>query len=246
MTLSGCFLSNFFTFSIKTTFSIALLKVSLEIPLSLASFSNSRSHSLKFLSWNIQAPSTIEGHKFDIRCFQDTINQHDFACLQEIREEVHLEGYRSFCNIRQGNKNAGGVGILVKNELIEGIDIINNSDNLDYLVCKLKKSFFKFRYDIYLINVYARPHNTSSSSIDKNGKETLKKVEEVVNDLQGKGKVILCGDFNSRIAENSGMLNQDSDEYIYLPDDYVPDNFSLVAHKTKLLIHMVHFSLIWS
>jgi exonuclease III len=188
---------------------------------------------LKFLSWNIQAPSTLEGHKFDIRCFQNTINKHDFLCLQEIREEVHLAGYRSFCNTRQGNKKAGGVGILIRNELIDGVDIIKNSDNLDYLVCKLKKSFFRFDYDIYLINVYARPHNTSSASNNLNGKETLKKVEEVTNDLQGKGKIILCGDFNARIAENSGMINHDTDEFIYLPDDYTPDDFSPRCSQDK-------------
>ena len=178
--------------------------------------------SLKFLSWNIQAPSTVEGNKFDIHCFQNTIFGHDFACLQEIRKEVHLIGYRSFCNIRKEGKS-GGVGILVKNELIEGIEIINNSNNLDYLVCKLKKSFFRLNNDIYLINVYARPHNSSATSEINNGKETLLKTDEIVNIYQEKGEVILCGDFNSRIGESPGMIEQDSNEFINLPDDYTPD-----------------------
>ena len=64
-------------------------------------------HSLKILSWNIQSPCSAEGNKFLIPSFQKIINEHDFACLQEIRKEVHMTGYRSVCNTRKDNKSGG-------------------------------------------------------------------------------------------------------------------------------------------
>ena len=74
---------------------------------------------MKFLSWNIQAPSTTDGNKFGIKEFKYVITQHDFACLQEVREEVHLPGYKTECCIRKGSWS-GGVAIMVKKELTEG------------------------------------------------------------------------------------------------------------------------------
>ena len=78
-------------------------------------------NSLKFLSWNIQAPSTTgEGDKFKIKEFRNTLIGNDFISLQEIRKDVYLTGYRSRCLTRKCNKS-GGVGFLIKNELYEGV-----------------------------------------------------------------------------------------------------------------------------
>ena len=93
---------------------------------------------MKFLSWNIQAPSTTEGNKFGIKEFKNVITQHDFACLQEVREEVHLPGYKTECCIRKGSWS-GEVAIMVKKELTEGIEFIENLEWTDYLICRLKK-----------------------------------------------------------------------------------------------------------
>ena len=79
-------------------------------------------NNLKVLSWNIQSPSSFEGNKFENSEFQKIINEHDFACLQEIRRDIHLAGYRSICNTRS-DKKSGGVGILIKNELSVGTEL---------------------------------------------------------------------------------------------------------------------------
>ena len=179
---------------------------------------------IKILSWNIQSPSSVEGNKFEIDSFQKVINSHDFACLQEIRREVHMIGYRSICSIR-GDNRSGGVGILIRNELVEGTELIKNESNSDYIICRLDKDFFNLSSDLYIVNVYIKPFNSSASTTDNNGLDTIKLIETTINDLREHGEVLLCGDFNSRIGDEPGMIKYDSNEFIPLPDDYEPDEF---------------------
>ena len=181
-------------------------------------------NSIKILSWNIQSPSSIDGSKFEIESFQNVFKDHDIACLQEIRREVHLIGYRSICNIRKDGKS-GGVGILIKNELIEGIEFIKNTECSDYLVCRLNKDFFNLPEDTFIVNVYIRPFNSSASNATDNGKDALKNIEDVVNELREEGEVILCGDFNSRTGQKTGMIREYLTDFVPLPDDYEPDTF---------------------
>ena len=180
---------------------------------------------IKILSWNIQSPSSIEGNKFKDSSFSKIINGHDFACLQEIRREVHLTGYRSICNTRK-DKKSGGVAILIRNELVEGIEIIKNMNSSEYLICRLDKKFFKFSKDIFILNTYIKPQNTSSSTQLENGAATLRQIEDIISDLQKTGDVILCGDFNARIAQNPGQIVENVSDHIPLPDDYIPDALS--------------------
>ena len=71
--------------------------------------------SLKFFCWNIQAPSTPgEGSKFKIDEFINILQ------AIEIQTEIHFPGNRSHC-IPRKNQNSGGVGILMKNVLLERV-----------------------------------------------------------------------------------------------------------------------------
>ena len=182
-------------------------------------------NSIKILSWNIQASSSADGNKFDDKEFIATINKHDFVCLQETRQEVHLAGFRSICNTRK-DKKSGGVAILIRNELIEGVEVIKNIKNSEYLICRLDKNFFRLSQDIFIINVYVKPLNSSSSTQLENGRDTLKQIEDLVNDLKKDGDVALCGDFNARTGISPGLVSQDSTDHIPLPEDYDPDTSS--------------------
>ena len=182
-------------------------------------------NSLKFLSWNIQAASTTEGNKFEISDFKNIISSHDFVCLQEIRQDVHLPGFRSVCNLRKDDAS-GGVGILIKNEFLQGVEFIEKVDYSDYIICRLKKTFFRQPKDIYLVNVYVKPQNSSKTKDAKFGKETLESIDNIINELKNDGEVILCGDFNSRIGLHTGMVKNDSSKFLSLPEDYVPDEYS--------------------
>ena len=179
---------------------------------------------IKILSWNIQSPSSTEGNKFENDSFQRVIMNHDFACLQEIRRDVHLTGFRSICSLRK-NKKSGGVGILIRNELVDGTELVKNESNPDYIICRLDKNFFNLDKDLYIINVYVKPQNSSACATEHNGLDTIKLIETTINDLRNHGDVLLCGDFNSRIGHDPGMIECESTDYIPLPSDYEPDEF---------------------
>ena len=92
-------------------------------------------HCIKVLSWNIQSSNSVAGNKFDDQLFTNVFINHDFVCLQEIRQAVKVSGFRSMCQIRNSEKS-GGVCILFKNELIGGVEEVKNSFNIpDIIIC---------------------------------------------------------------------------------------------------------------
>ena len=103
------------------------------------------------------------------------------------------------------------------------------------MICRLKKYFFRLDKDIFLVNVYANlTTDIPTTSQFISGKDVIKKVEEAINDLRKEGEVILCGYFNARIGQKSGMVLYDSDELLPMPDDYIPDeNTPRFSQDTK-------------
>ena len=179
---------------------------------------------LKFLSWNIQSPSNVEGSKFENEDFKNIIKNYDFICLQEIRSDVYLPGFRAIYNLRKDNKH-GGVGILIKNELFQEKNVIKCDKGSDYVIYKLNRNFFKQEKDIYLINVYAKPYNSTNESEGLSGWDVMEKVESIINELKNEGEIILCGDFNSRIGLKPCMIEQDANNFLPMPEDYISDHF---------------------
>ena len=173
-----------------------------------------KSH-MKILSWNIQSSKSSSINKFNDPDFTSILSGHDIICLQEIRQAIKLPGFRALCNLREGQKY-GGVGILFRNEFLGGIQLIPNPNTKDIITCKLSKSFFNLKSDIYIINVYITPFNSPAKTL--NGKDLLHKVENIVNNLQAKGDILICGDFNSRIADNPG-LSEHEDETLLCSSD---------------------------
>ena len=182
---------------------------------------------INILSWNIQSSKTNLSNKFNESSFTSILYEHNILCLQEIRQAVKLPGYRSLSNLRPNEKH-GGVGTLYRNELLGGIEHVKTQKIIDLFVCKLKKSFFKFTRDIFIVNAYITPINSSASK-SYDGRELLHKIADIINDLQHSGDIILCGDFNSRISDEPGLIRHENEkisEHIPLPDDYIPDQFT--------------------
>ena len=186
-------------------------------------------HNIKILSWNIQSSNSTIGNKFEDTDFTDSFLEFDLVCLQEIRQAVKCPGFRAICSVREGERS-GGVCILYKNQLAGGVERVKNKTGglKDIVVCKLKRSFFNFDEDVFIVNAYVTPQNSSSSNTAiPNGSDTLYQIQNTVNDLQRIGKVVLCGDMNARIGNHPGILtNETIDDYIPLPVDYKPDTYS--------------------
>ena len=49
-------------------------------------------------------------------------------------------------------------------------------------------------------------------------------LEEEIAYYQDKGHTLLLGDFNARTASNFDYIELDSNNYVPLPDNYIPDN----------------------
>ena len=189
-----------------------------------AKTSHSTIYNLKLLSWNIQASNNVVGNKFDDNEFIKLLNSRDIICLQEVCQANTIPGFRLIHNLRTTEKD-GGVSILFRNEFKDGIKRINKYKMNDILICKLKKSFFKFDYDIFIINTYIPPYN-STRKCPINGNEMLANISEIVNELSTKGEIILCGDFNTRISNHPGFIEHDDcNELIPMPSDYIPNTF---------------------
>eukprot|EP00116_Pleurobrachia_bachei_P000415 sb/3460677/ len=147
---------------------------------------------------------------------------HDIVCLQEIRQDVPVPNFTDHASVRL-SKKTGGVGILIKDNLAEGLSIVETT-NPDIIVGKLQKSFFGFDKDLYIVNTYARPENASGNHI-KSGEETISDCDEIIANLP-EGDVILCGDFNARVSGDPCQASESEDSPVPLPLDYVPDTIS--------------------
>ena len=91
----------------------------------------------------------------------------------------------------------------------------------------MKKSFFKLKQDIYIVNTYVVPESSTAYKY-LNGRDHMNNVSNIINELKTSGYILLCGDFNSRIANEPGLIREPDQitNYIPLPDDYKPDNYS--------------------
>ncbi|KAL5248694.1 hypothetical protein ACHWQZ_G017775, partial [Mnemiopsis leidyi] len=148
-----------------------------------------------------------------------------FVCLQEIRQPVKHPGFRSFNNTRKTQKH-GGVSILVRNDISKGVHQTKCSIE-DVVICKLDKIFFNLPSDLFLINAYIKPAQTSCLTSESKGLDSLKDLDQLVNRLLGTGEVLLCGDYNARIGQEPDYIINDTDgsnSFIPISEDYIAQN----------------------
>ena len=125
-----------------------------------------------------------------------------------------------------------GVCTLVKHEISSGVKAYPCSIT-DVVVCKLKGSYFNLNTDIFIVNAYVKPANTSTITSDDTGREKLHELDSYINELSSKGCILLCGDFNSRIGKDIDYIMNDDSNFIPLPDDFVSQN--LLPRNSKYL-----------
>eukprot|EP00116_Pleurobrachia_bachei_P000592 sb/3460854/ len=176
------------------------------------------------MSWNINSMTSNGEPKHHDPDTMGLLNAHDIVCLQEIRQDVPIPNFESFSSVRM-TKKTGGVSILVKQSLSQGVSAVE-VPNPDITAVKLSGTFFGLGKDVYIVNVYARPRNASGHHI-KSGEETILECDELIASLHSESKeVILMGDFNARIGKDPVQAVEFEENYLPLPPDYVPDAVS--------------------
>ena len=183
---------------------------------------------IRVISWNIQSSNSVcHGNKFQDNDFCKNFTSYPIVCLQEIRQSVKYPGYKSFNNTR-AKENDGGVCTLVRHEIFNGIKQ-HPCKISDVVVCKLKSTFFNLETDIFIVNAYIKPANTSTVTDKKSGRDRLHEIDTYINELSAKGCILLCGDFNSRIGREIDFIlndNSGADSFIPLPEDYITQDIS--------------------
>lgn len=143
--------------------------------------------------------------------FVNVVKKFDLFCIQEtwLQEQqcFNIPGYHFYRSDRKKHKRArrgsGGVVILFKNKLQHGLEKIT-SQSSDILWARLDHTYFGLDRDIYLACCYIPPHN-SPVHTDQNVFEILN--EEIAH-LSNMGDIMLVGDFNSRIGNQTEYVSE--------------------------------------
>lgn len=179
---------------------------------------------INIVSWNIE--SITEGKtkvlKTEESSFLKLLNGNHIVCLQETIKPVTIPGYKSYCNIRKGKSiNHGGVCTLVRNDLVSGITRIGNiTDSSDIIIIKCSKNILKMHKDLYVINVYMSPKNSSYAL--KGTYAPFEELARILDSLAKRGdcELAVMGDFNARIGQYDDFMKDDKfSSFVDIPSE---------------------------
>ena len=153
------------------------------------------------ISWNIANINGLLGKKSDDPDFVKIIDGNDIICLQETVEEVHLQGYVSYSNLRKSGKG-GGVTTLIRKHLSKCCspqaqsEPIHGSMNMVIIQVVLDNK------SVFVINTYIPPSNSKGNKncSAKNYDILHQAVSNICEHFSG--SILLCGDFNARIGSS--------------------------------------------
>ena len=157
---------------------------------------------ITFGYWNINGhTSKYLGDKLLDEEFLDIVSVCDVVGLGEIQSLsiVDIPGYK---NVKQkfrekrsaGPKIPGGLGVFVRNELIDSIELVPNSCE-DSIWIKIKKE------DTFIGTYYVSPKYSKSRDID-----FFNTLNDEIAVFQGKGNVFIQGDLNARTGSEEDFV----------------------------------------
>jgi hypothetical protein len=179
-------------------------------------------HNYKNLSigfWNIdglyEGASNLRTCKLDYKNVKENLNNFDIIGLVETHcgpdEIINLHGYKTFLNCREknnrNNRYYGGISVLIKTELLQGVKLIK-STNSEIQWIKLLKSFFNVEEDIYLCTVYIAPKN-SGFTINTDD-DIFSILESDIIKFSKQGHCMVMGDFNARTSSEPDNCTNDN------------------------------------
>ncbi|VDH89489.1 Hypothetical predicted protein [Mytilus galloprovincialis] len=149
------------------------------------------------------------------------------------QEDVRL-GISCVSNISQpvtkyNNRHFGGLAILRKPSLKQHVKILKSSIP-DFQWVKLEKQFFGFDKDLFICVVYNPPEGSSySKGLDH---DILTCLEKDIASYQKQGNILLCGDFNARVASDTDFIIDDSNNLSPLYQSYFSDK-QILERRSK-------------
>ncbi|VDI68815.1 Hypothetical predicted protein, partial [Mytilus galloprovincialis] len=95
---------------------------------------------------------------------------------------------------------------------------------------KLEKQFFGFDKDLFICVVYNPPEGSSySKGLDH---DILTCLEKDIASYQKQGNILLCGDFNARVASDTDFIIDDSNNLSPLYQSYFSDK-QILERRSK-------------
>ena len=182
---------------------------------------------LNIAHWNIEGHKNSTVCKFNDQQFVNELTKHDIIALTETHAgpdaDLSVDGYFTYTTSRakhrKARKYSGGIAILIRDYLLRGTEIKRSSSELVWV--KLDKSFFNLSEDFYIGVVYLSPKSSQCTrGLSENTWNQLEKDICQYNDL---GKIVLLGDYNSRVGTISDFIIQDDNKYTPNGDTYISD-----------------------
>ena len=128
---------------------------------------------------------------------KDELNSEVKLANQSIMNEISKEPFKDIIYVENSNLQDDPSLLHDKKEWRKGVKIIDDK-NESFIWWKMSKEFFNFSNDIYVCSTYIPPSN---SSREKNVQtDHFRTLNETITKYRNLGKVILCGDFNSRVG----------------------------------------------
>jgi exonuclease III len=154
---------------------------------------------LSIAAWNINGLYD----KIHDDLFVKQLEIHDVVFITETHlkneESIDVEGYynlhRNHNQTKKNGKIDGGIGILYKPYLKDGIKLINDQ-NPDYLWFKFDKNFFSLEKHLYVCAAYL-PHEHSQYLIQRE-QDTIESLESDIVHFSQDGYIMVVGDLNAR------------------------------------------------
>ena len=143
--------------------------------------------------------------------FGELISHYDIFCVSETKLDdldlINLPGHSFVSQVRKQRylRKSGGIGVFVRNCLFRHVSLVESDS--DYILWfKLNKSVFKTEEDLHSGVVYVPPGDSRFNTVEEMSVFDV----EISNMCITHNNVHLIGDFNARVADQTGITNVDS------------------------------------
>ncbi len=189
---------------------------------------------MKTVSWNIHGLSTLKSNP-EVKNY---INGFDVITLTETWTKGNsdicdfLPDYTCFCvhgkRRSKHGRQPGGIAVFIKTSLLCVIQLLHKTDYGIFL--RLSKGASDLLCDIIIACLYIPNEGSTfyTNRIDSNG---IFELEELLSDIviaNPDCHLMLCGDFNSRTAEQCDYIESDDISFVQdYYDWYQEDDFNM-------------------